>query len=81
LGDEEIDRMTFEPFRSLTFQTRILIALVSLFSQMTCLAQATSSYYRHVFFDNSLTADSYFYSRAQTAGNSTLEGINGRLPV
>ena len=73
--------MTFEPFRSLTFQTRILIALVSLFSQMTCLAQATSSYYRHVFFDNSLTADSYFYSRAQTAGNSTLEGINGRLPV
>lgn len=81
VGAEEIDRMRFEASRSLTPRTRIIIALVLFLFQVLCQAQPLSSYYRHVFFDNSLTTDSYFYSRAQTAGASTLEQIGGRLPV
>ena len=45
------------------------------------LAQASSDYYRHVIFDNSLTPDSYFYSHGQASGQSYLEELNGRLPV
>jgi len=45
------------------------------------LAHATSNYYRHVVFDNSLTSDSYFYSRGQASGKSFIEEQRGRLPV
>ncbi len=45
------------------------------------LAHAASDYYRHVVFDNSLTTDSYFYSRGQSSGKSFIEQKNGRLPV
>ncbi len=40
-------------------------------------------YYRHTFFDNSLTADSYFYSFGEASGGSTLAcvGENQRLPL
>jgi len=57
-----------------------LALAVSLFllPSLTC---AASDYYRHVVFDNSLTADSYFYSRAQVSGDSFLEQQSGRLPV
>lgn len=44
-------------------------------------AQGPSAYYRHVVFDNSLTSDSYYYSRGQASGQSYLEQQNGRLPV
>lgn len=48
-----------------------------------CVSQASqaSEYDRHVIFDNSLTPDSYFYSRAQASGNSYIEEQSGRLPV
>ena len=45
------------------------------------LAQASSDYYRHVIFDNSLTRDSYFYSHGHASGQSYLEEVNDRLPV
>ena len=44
-------------------------------------SQAASDYYRHVIFDNSLTPDTYFYSRGQANGASFLEQQDGRLPV
>ncbi len=44
-------------------------------------ACSASDYYRHVIFDNSLTSDSYFYSRAQASGDSFIEQQSGRLPV
>ena len=44
-------------------------------------AQTPTQYYRHVIFDNSLTTDTYFYSRAATSGQSTLEAEDGRLPI
>ncbi|MGA2170536.1 MAG: glucoamylase family protein [Terracidiphilus sp.] len=45
------------------------------------LAHAASDYYRHIMFDNSLTADRYFYSGGRASGNSFLEEQHGRLPV
>ncbi len=44
-------------------------------------ARASSTYYRHVIFDNSLTSDNYFYSRGQASGKSFVAEQQGRLPV
>src|SRR5215472_240403 len=44
-------------------------------------AFANDEYYRHIFFDNSLTSDSYFYSSASAFAPSTLEQKNSKLPV
>jgi len=44
-------------------------------------AFANDEYYRHSFFDNSLTSDSYFYSSASAFAPSTLEQKNSKLPV
>lgn len=52
-----------------------------LFATAALCAQSPTQYYRHVLFDNSLTTDRYFYSRATTNGQSTLEALDGRLPV
>jgi hypothetical protein len=60
---------------------RYLFALPVVFCLLPSLAHATSDYYRHVIFDNSLTSDSYFYSRSQASGKSFLEKQSGRLPV
>lgn len=38
-------------------------------------------YYRHTFFDNSLTRDFYFYSSASATAPSTLAEKKGKLPV
>jgi hypothetical protein len=40
-----------------------------------------TEYYRHVFFDNSIEPDAYFYSGGNASAPSTLELANGRLPV
>jgi hypothetical protein len=48
---------------------------------LTSHAYATSDYYKHVIFDNSLTPDDYFYSAAQASGQSSLEQKDHRLPV
>jgi exo beta-1,2-glucooligosaccharide sophorohydrolase (non-reducing end) len=57
-------------------------ALLSLaFYMFSALAYANSNYYRHVIFDNSLTSDNYFYSTAESSGQSFLEQKERRLPV
>jgi len=43
--------------------------------------RADTEYYRHVFFDNSLTPDSYFYSAGKASSPSLLTLLNGKLPV
>ena len=40
-----------------------------------------SNYYRHVFFDNSLAANHYFYSQGHVSPPSKLALENGKLPV
>lgn len=47
----------------------------------SCLAQASTEYYRHVFFDNSLTSDTYFYSFGQSSPPSSVTQTNWRLPI
>ncbi len=39
------------------------------------------SYYRHLVFDNSLTAGGYFYSRASAVAPSEINSVAGKLPV
>jgi hypothetical protein len=40
-----------------------------------------TNYYRHSFFDNSITRDAYFYSHGKPSAPSTLELVDGKLPV
>jgi hypothetical protein len=42
---------------------------------------AEDDYYRHTYFDNSLTRDFYFYSDASAIAPSALLQKNGKLPV
>jgi exo beta-1,2-glucooligosaccharide sophorohydrolase (non-reducing end) len=42
---------------------------------------ADTEYYRHTFFDNSNTPDSYFYSQGKAVAPSLLELRDGRAPV
>jgi hypothetical protein len=45
------------------------------------LVYGNTDYYRHIYFDNSLTSDSYFYSSGQASAPSLLEQTNWKLPV
>src|ERR1700680_2855588 len=45
------------------------------------LAYGNSDYYRHIYFDNSLTSDFYFYSSGHASSPSSLEQKNWKLPV
>jgi exo beta-1,2-glucooligosaccharide sophorohydrolase (non-reducing end) len=40
-----------------------------------------TEYYRHSFFDNSQTSDTYYYSEAQGSAPSTLKELKAKLPV
>jgi hypothetical protein len=42
---------------------------------------APSAYYRHHIFDNSLTADRYYFSRGSDVSPSGISLVRGRLPV
>src|ERR1700680_2386776 len=44
-------------------------------------AHADTDYYRHQFFDNSITSDAYFYSAGKPSAPSSLLLIKGKLPV
>jgi len=59
-------------------QTTSVTFLLFIFS---LLAHASTEYYRHTVFDNSLTSDSYFYSNAMANGPSFVDQSNSRLPV
>ena len=45
------------------------------------LVTADTLYYHHVFFDNSLEHDAYFYSSGNASAPSSLNLIHGKLPV
>jgi hypothetical protein len=45
------------------------------------LVHGNTDYYRHTYFDNSLTSDFYFYSSGQASAPSSLEQTNSKLPV
>jgi exo beta-1,2-glucooligosaccharide sophorohydrolase (non-reducing end) len=75
LGDQPCGR-----FRAAT----IIFALI-LLEAATLLScpqlMADSNYYQHVFFDNSLTSTTFFYSSGYVSVPSTLALENGRVPV
>src|SRR5215472_6930911 len=54
-------------------------ALLCFFS--TKFVHADSEYYHHVFFDSSLTPDSYFYSSSKASAPSRLALLGDKLPV
>src|SRR5271154_2231235 len=60
-------------------QSNLILAL--LFSGFCSFAHASSDYYSHVIFDNSLTSDYFFYSAGRASGQSYLEEKNRRLPI
>ncbi len=62
------------------WQLRLLSLLLL---ALVCAARirANDEYYRHTFFDNSLTSDFYFYSSAHATAPSLLDGEKGKLPV
>lgn len=57
-----------------------LISVALLFGSATSI-HADTDYYRHVFFDNSLTPDFYFYSLGRAAKPSRLVLEHDKLPV
>jgi len=63
------------------FRASHLIVLLAGLCGACSPARASSDYYRHVIFDNSLTSDNYFYSAGQASGQSFLEQKDHRLPV
>ncbi|GAC1693785.1 MAG: hypothetical protein NVS9B5_36520 [Terriglobales bacterium] len=73
--------MSFVIGKSCGSRTQHFFVLAVVLCALTSLAQATSDYYQHVIFDNSLTSDDYFYSKGQASGQSFLEQKDGRLPV
>jgi len=73
------------PIRQISRRRLLSLPLSSLFCVAACLfpeiARGNSEYYRHIYFDNSLNSDFYFYSSGQASPPSTLEQKNWRLPV
>src|SRR5947209_18984651 len=65
----------------LSFLGAHLIAVLGAAFFLACSVAADTAYYHHVFFDNSLTRDAYFYSSGKASGPSTLQLQNGKLPV
>ncbi len=63
--------------RSLRHTTCRLICVVALCS----FCRADTEYYRHILFDNSLESDAYYYSEARASSPSSLEVLQGKLPV
>jgi exo beta-1,2-glucooligosaccharide sophorohydrolase (non-reducing end) len=57
-----------------------LITFTILFS-LSARGFADTEYYRHTFFDNSNTPDSYFFSKGKAVEPSTLELRDGKAPV
>jgi hypothetical protein len=56
----------------------IVLLLSALFATP---AHANTDYYRHTFFDNSLTTDSYFYSAGSASAPSSLKLQKDKLPI
>jgi hypothetical protein len=73
--------MRFDAGGSCSFGRRYLLLFAAVACLLPSLAHASSDYYRHIVFDNSLTSDQYFYSSGQSNGQSFLEQKDYRLPV
>ena len=73
--------MRFVAAGSRVCRNRHLLIVSLLFCLFPSLAHASSDYYRHIIFDNSLTSDDYFYSTGQASGQSFLEQKDDHLPV
>ncbi|GAC1674848.1 MAG: hypothetical protein PVS2B2_09320 [Candidatus Acidiferrum sp.] len=56
-------------------------ALSALLLVLPAVTLADTNYYRHTFFDNSITHDAYYYSYGKPSAPSRLELVNGKLPV
>ncbi len=68
-----------EPLSAGRVFAKVAAVVVVLFAA-TC-ALGDTNYYRHVFFDNSLTPDAYFYSSGSESVPSSLELKGEKLPV
>src|SRR6266850_204439 len=65
--------------RQISWVRGIVLLLSALFA--TPASHANTEYYRHTFFDNSLTTDSYFYSSGSASAPSSLKLQNDKLPI
>jgi exo beta-1,2-glucooligosaccharide sophorohydrolase (non-reducing end) len=63
---------------ALAILSLVALAILSLIATATT---ADTLYYHHIFFDNSLEHDAYFYSSGNASAPSTLALIHGKLPV
>jgi exo beta-1,2-glucooligosaccharide sophorohydrolase (non-reducing end) len=70
-----------EPGIRATAQFLRRVAAIGLLAVVATSVRADTEYYRHVFFDNSLTPDSYFYSAGKATAPSLLTLVDGKLPV
>src|SRR5215472_16664826 len=70
-----------EKEKSMRRTISVCAVVAFLFAGLVSSAAVVSDYYRHVIFDNSLTSNSYFYSRGMANGASSLELDGWRLPV
>ncbi|HMD39297.1 MAG TPA: glucoamylase family protein [Candidatus Acidoferrum sp.] len=69
------------PLPKFVFALLALLAVEALALLLPLSLPADTNYYQHVFFDNSLNTDSYFYSSGHVSPPSSLKLENGRLPV
>jgi hypothetical protein len=67
--------------RGIFFLCRALFFLAAGWLLLSPPLRADSNYYRHIFFDNSFTSSSYFYSQGHVSSLSKLALENGKLPV
>jgi len=67
--------------KPVTAEGFLRLGLLVLSCLLPSVVLANTDYYRHVVFDNSLPADTYFYSAGSANGPSFLEQKNWRLPV
>jgi len=73
--------MSFAAGRSRGSSRQRIRILPLLFCLLCSFSHASSDYYSHVIFDNSLTSDYFFYSAGRASGQSFLEEKNHRLPI
>jgi hypothetical protein len=70
--------LSAKPRRKISSLNIFALALAFLFNAATF---ADTLYYHHIFFDNSLEHDAYFYSSGNVSAPSALALIHGKLPV
>jgi hypothetical protein len=61
--------------------SRCLLFLATVSQLFSSPLRADANYYRHIFFDNSLSSSNYFYSMGHVSPPSKLVLENGKLPV